>query len=387
MREADRPLAGGAPTLSPPTYDRLLLWAVLGLTTFGLVMVYSASAVKAAEAFGDPYYYVKRQGAAGAVGFAAMILAMRQGYRRLEVMAYPILLASLVLLVLVLVPGIGSVAGGARRWIRIAGMGFQPAEVAKLAMVIYLARSLARKKEKVRSFSIGFLPHTLVAGLFGLLLLGQPDFGSAVILGVMLFVMLFCAGAKISWLVGSVLVAVPVLFHLVAGKEYRLKRFLAFLDPWKYRQDIGYQVAESLMSVGSGGIAGQGLGAGKQKLYYLPEAHTDFIFSVIGEELGLLGILALVALFVLLVWRGMRAAFLASDAFGAYLALGCTSLLGLQGIVNMLVAMGFLPTKGLALPFVSYGRTALVVSLWAAGVLLSISGGNGGFLTRQRSIR
>jgi len=374
-------------TLPVPTYDRILLWAVLGLTTLGMVMIYSSSAVTAAEKLGDAFYFVKRQLATAGAGLLLMVLAMRLGYRRLEGLAYPLLLLSLVALVLVLVPGIGHLAGGARRWIRVGGMGFQPAELAKLAIVVYLARSLARKKEKVRTFSIGFVPHTLVVGLFSLLLLAQPDFGSAVLLGVLLFVMLFCAGAKISWLVGSVLLSIPVLFHLIATEEYRLRRFLAFLDPWKHRQDIGYQVAESLTSVGSGGLLGQGLGAGKKKLYYLPEAHTDFVFSVIGEELGLVGIALLVFLFGVLVWRGIRAAFLASDAFGAYLALGCTALIGLQAVLNMLVVLGLLPTKGLALPFVSYGRSALVVSLWAAGMLLSISSGSGGFLLPQRSIR
>ena len=373
--------------LPPPTYDRLLLWSVLGLTTLGLVMVYSASAVSAAERLDDAFYFVKRQLFAALAGFGAMVFAMRFGYRRLEGWAYPLLFFSLVAMVLVLIPGIGHLAGGARRWIRVAGLGFQPSELAKLAIVIYLARSLARKKEKVRDFSIGFVPHTLVVGLFALLVLAQPDFGSAVLLGVLLFVMLFCAGAKISWLVGSFLLSIPLVVHLIAAEEYRLKRFLAFLDPWKYRQDIGYQVAESLMSVGSGGVVGQGLGAGKKKLYYLPEAHTDFIFSVIGEELGLLGIGLVVVLFAIFVWRGIRTAFHASDAFGAYLALGCTTLIGLQAILNMLVTLGLLPTKGLALPFVSYGRSALVVSLWAAGMLLSISSGSGGFLLPQRSSR
>lgn len=376
-----------AGALAPPTYDRLLLWSVLGLTTLGLVMVYSSSAVSAGERLGDAFYFVKRQLAAGAVGLVAMVLSMRLGYRRLEGWAYPLLFLSLLAMILVLIPGIGHMAGGARRWIRLAGLGFQPSEVAKLAIVIYLARSLARKRERVRDFSIGFVPHTLVVGLFALLVLAQPDFGSAVLLGVLLFVMLFCAGAKISWLVASVLLSIPLLVHLIAAEEYRLKRFLAFLDPWKHRQDIGYQVAESLMSVGSGGLLGQGLGAGKKKLYYLPEAHTDFIFSVIGEELGLLGIALVILLFGLFVWRGVRAAFHASDAFGAYLALGCTALVGLQALLNMLVALGLLPTKGLALPFVSYGRSALVVSLWATGMLLSISSGSGGFLLPQRTVR
>ncbi len=370
-----------------PSYDRLLLWAVLGLMVIGLTMVYSASAVKAAQSLGDPFYFLRRQLAAAALGVGGMLLAMRLGYKRLEPLAYPILLLSLITLILVLVPGIGSVAGGARRWIRFPLISFQPAELAKLALVLYLGRSLARKREKVRDFSIGFVPHLLVAGALMLLVLGQPDFGTAVTLAILLFVMLFSAGAKVSWLVGSALLALPVAWQLVAGTEYRMKRVLAFLDPWKYRQDIGYQVTESLMSVGSGGLWGLGLGAGKQKLYYLPEAHTDFIIAVIGEELGLVGIGLVLALFGVLIWRGMRAAFNAPDAFGAYVALGITSLLGLQAIGNMLVAMGMLPTKGLALPFLSYGGSSLVLSLCAAGVLLAISSGTGGFLRPHRTVR
>ncbi|HWV38456.1 MAG TPA: putative lipid II flippase FtsW [Vulgatibacter sp.] len=380
-------VAGASAEEKAPAYDRLLLWAVLGLTAIGLTMVYSASAVKAAQGLGDSLYFAKRQVAAAAVGLAGMTLAMKLGYKRLEPLAYPILLAALVLLVLVLIPGIGTVAGGARRWIRFPLISFQPSELAKIALVIYLARSLARKREKVRDFSIGFVPHTLVAGLFTLLVLAQPDFGTSVTLGALLFVMLFAAGAKVSWLVGSVLLAIPVGWQLIAGKEYRMKRVLAFLDPWKYRQDIGYQVTESLISVGSGGLFGLGLGAGKQKLYYLPEAHTDFIIAVVGEELGLAGIVVVLALFGVVLWRGMRAAFNAPDAFGAYLALGLTCLLGLQAIGNMLVAMGMLPTKGLALPFLSYGGTSLVLSLSAAGVLLAISSGTGGFLRPHRTVR
>ena len=380
-------VAGAAAEEASPAYDRVLLWAVLGLTAIGLTMVYSASAVKAAQGLGDSLYFLKRQVAAAALGLGAMTFAMKIGYKRLEALAYPILVVSLIALALVLIPGIGTVAGGARRWIRLPLVSFQPAELAKLALVIYLARSLARKREKVRDFSIGFVPHTIVAGFLVLLVLGQPDFGTAVTLGALLFVMLFAAGAKVSWLVGSVLLAVPVGWKLIAGKEYRMKRVLAFLDPWKYRQDIGYQVTESLMSVGSGGLFGLGLGAGKQKLYYLPEAHTDFIIAVVGEELGLLGIVVVLALFGVVLWRGMRAAFNAPDAFGAYLALGLTSLLGIQAIGNMLVAMGMLPTKGLTLPFLSYGGTSLVLSLSAAGVLLAISSGTGGFLRPHRTVR
>lgn len=370
-----------------PGADPVLMAAVLGLTAIGLAMVYSASAVMAARDFGSPWHFLIRQGIATAIGLTGMFAAMRYGYKRLEKLAYPILAFAAVALLLVLVPGIGTTVNGARRWIRIAGFNFQPAELAKYAMVIYLARSLARKGEKVRTFSIGFLPHVIVTGLFMLLLLGQPDFGSSMVLLTLLWVMLFCAGVQLRWLVGSVFAAAPLAAVLVMSKSYRMARLTAFMDPWADRLGNGWQLANSLLTLGNGGLLGQGLGAGKQKLHYLPEGHTDFIIAVIGEEAGLIGILVVVGLFGLIVWRGIRAAFNASDAFGAYLALGLTALLGIQAAVNMLVAMGLLPTKGLTLPFVSYGGTSLMLSLTAAGVLLAISSGSGGFLRQPRTHR
>ena len=356
-----------------PKFDPLLLGAIAALTTVGLVMVYSASAILAADKLGDGFFFLKRQLIAAALGVVTMAVAMRLGYRRLARLAYPILLVATGLMIAVLIPGIGSTAGGAQRWIRLVGFSLQPSEILKLAWVIYLAYSLARKREKVASFSVGFLPHLLLAGFLAVLCLGQPDFGSAVALIFLLFAMLFAAGAKLSYLVASLLVALPIGYHLIASSPYRLRRLLAFLDPWGTRQDEGYQVAESLLSVGSGGITGLGLGDGRQKLYFLPEAHTDFIFSIIGEELGLIGVVAVVLLYGLLIWRGLRASLSASEPFGVYLGLGLTTLFAFHALVNMSVALGLLPTKGLTLPLVSYGGTSLVVMMGAAGILLSIS--------------
>ncbi len=360
--------------------DPVLLWSVLALCAVGLVMVYSASAVTAKAATGDPFFYLKRQAVAFGLGVLALAGALRMGYRRLAPLAYPLLVLALICLALVLVPGVGTSAGGARRWIRFPGASFQPAELAKLAFVVYLAHSLSKKREKVRVFSIGFLPHCAVAVILVGFLMLEPDFGSSVTLGLLLFALLFAAGARISWLVGSLLAALPVAYLAVARSPYRLKRILAFLDPWAHRHDIGYQIAESLMSIGSGGLTGLGLGDGRQKLFFLPEAHTDFIFSIIGEELGLLGATLVIALYAVIVWRGIRAAFNAADAFGAYLALGLTCVVGFGACVNLGVAMGVLPTKGLTLPFVSYGGTSLIGSMFAAGILLSISRSRGGFL-------
>ncbi|MGQ0504208.1 MAG: putative lipid II flippase FtsW [Myxococcaceae bacterium] len=355
------------------TFDPLLLGAVLALVALGLVMVYSSSAVTAQDKLGDSFHYLKRQFAAAIVGLVAMAVVLKVGYRKLARYAYPLLLLAIILLIAVLIPGVGVVVGGARRWIRLPGFRIQPAEIAKFAWVVYLSYSLAKKREKVATFSVGFLPHLAIAGILVLLCMKQPDFGSSVTLLVLLFILLFAAGTKLSFLVGSVLLAIPVGYHAIASSPYRMKRILAFLDPWAHRNDIGYQVAESLMSIGSGGWTGLGLGDGRQKLFFLPEAHTDFIFAILAEELGLLGVCLVMFLYGVILWRGVRAALGASEPFGTYLGLGVTALIAFQASVNMLVAMGMLPTKGLTLPFVSYGPSSLIVLMAAAGVLLSVS--------------
>lgn len=367
---------------APVRFDPLLLCAVLALVALGLVMVYSASAILAQDKLGDSLYFLKRQLMAAGMGVVAMAVAMKVGWRRLARLAYPLLLVTLVLLVLVLIPGIGTTAGGARRWIRFPGFGLQPAEVAKFAWVVYLSYSLAKKREKVATFSVGFLPHLALCGVLVALCMRQPDFGSSVLLVFLLFVLLFAAGTKLSYLVGSVLLALPLAYVAIATSPYRMKRVLAFLDPWAHRHDTGYQVAESLMSIGSGGLTGLGLGDGRQKLFFLPEAHTDFIFAIIGEELGLIGVALLVTLYAIVIWRGVRVSLAAPETFGTYLGLGLTSIVAFQAAVNMCVAMGLLPTKGLTLPFVSYGGTSLVVLMGAAGVLLSLSTGAQGASNR-----
>lgn len=354
-------------------FDPVLLGAVLALVATGLVMVYSASAILAHDKLGDSFYFLRRQAAAAGLGLFGMALAMRLGYRRLARLAYPILIGGVLLMILVLIPGVGTTAGGAQRWIRLPGFSLQPTELLKFAWIVYLAYSLAKKREKVATFSVGFLPHLVLAGILAGLCMMQPDFGSSVALLFLLFTLLFTAGARLSYLVGSILVALPVGYHLVASSPYRLKRITAFLDPWGTRHGEGYQVAESLMSIGSGGVSGLGLGDGRQKLFFLPEAHTDFIFSIIGEELGLIGVSALLILYAVVIWRGMRAALCSAEPFGLFLGMGITSLFAFQAVVNMSVAMGLLPTKGLTLPFVSYGGTSLVMMMTAAGVLLSIS--------------
>ncbi|NPC81574.1 FtsW/RodA/SpoVE family cell cycle protein, partial [Pyxidicoccus fallax] len=242
------PPAPASASAAPVRFDPLLLCAVFGLVTLGLVMVYSASAVLAQDKLGDSLYFFKRQLAAAGMGLVAMAVAMKVGWRKLARWAYPLLLTAIVLLVLVAIPGIGHAAGGARRWIRLPGFGLQPAEVAKFAWVVYLSYSLAKKREKVATFSVGFVPHLALCGLLVGLCMLQPDFGSSVLLVFMLFVLLFAAGAKLSYLVGSVLLALPLAYVAIASSPYRMKRILAFMDPWAHRHDVGYQVAESLMS-------------------------------------------------------------------------------------------------------------------------------------------
>lgn len=359
----------------PLRFDPLLLAASLALVSLGMVMVYSASAITAQERLGNAFFFLQRQAVAGLLGLGAMAVVMRLGYRRLARLAYPLLLVAVALLLLVLVPGVGTEVGGARRWIRLLGFGLQPAEVAKLAFVVYLAYSLAKKREKVATFSVGFLPHLLVAGVLVALCMKEPDFGSSVAILFSLFVLLFAAGTRLSYLIGSVLLAIPAGWTAVSSSPYRMKRLLAFVDPMGHRHGAGYQVAESLISIGSGGWTGLGLGDGRQKLFFLPEAHNDFIAAIIGEELGLLGMALLVGLFAVVLWRGVRASLGATEPFGTYLGLGITALVGFQAVVNLAVAMALLPTKGLTLPFVSYGGSSLVTMMSAMGVLLSISAG------------
>jgi cell division protein FtsW len=373
-------------TRAAPPFDGLLLAAILALAAVGAVMVYSASAIPAGQSrrLGfDEFHYLKRQLLAAGVGLALLAAVLRAGYRRVAALAYPLLAATLV--ALLLVPLVGKSAGGAQRWIPLGPIQFQPAEAAKVALVLYLARSLARKQERIQLFSIGVLPHLAVTGVLVLLCLGQRDLGTGVILFVVLLAMLFAAGARVGYLLLAAVLSVPLVGYLVKSTPYRWARVMAFLDPERHRTGPGFQLWESLLGTASGGFFGQGLGEGKAKLFYLPAAHTDFIAAVIAEEAGLLGMLLLLALFGIVVWRGLRAALNASEPFGCYAALGVTTLVGAQALVNLAVVLGLVPTKGLTLPFVSYGGSSLMTLLAASGVLLSVSGDRGGFLRKPVS--
>ncbi|HYS07293.1 MAG TPA: putative lipid II flippase FtsW [Myxococcales bacterium] len=363
-------------------YDPVLLGAVLALVTFGVVMVYSASAVYAGARLGDAMWFFKRQAIGACLGLAVLLAVMKLGYRRLEPLAVPLLLVSVGLLLLMHLPGLGHSAGGARRWIRVAGLTFQPSELAKIALVLWLARSLAKKQERIRMFSVGFLPHVIMLALLGALLMLEPDFGTTVVLAVVTLALLFVAGAPLAYLLAVAGAAAPIAGILIWKSPYRIQRVLTFLDPWKDPRGHGYQTVESLLGFGAGGSFGVGLGESHQKLFFLPAAHTDFILSIVGEEFGFAGVSAVLLLFAVIVWRGIKAAHASPDAFGCWVALGLTLLLSVEALVNAGMALALLPTKGMALPFLSYGMSSVIASCFAAGVVLSVSGGAGGFLRK-----
>jgi cell division protein FtsW len=351
--------------------DVVLAATVTALIGFGVVMVYSASVVEATVVFRDPQYFLKRQAIYGAVALGLMWFVARIDYRRLKAFTYPVLGAVTVLMILSVI-GFGHTGGGAARWLRLGPVHIQPSEAAKLALVLWLAYSLEKKKEQVKSFSIGLLPHLIMAGCLMLLCLKQPDFGGAVVLLFLTFTMLFVAGARLGYLLGVGILGSMAAAYLVRFTGYRWERMLAWFNMNEHRQDLAYQPFQAVMSFGSGQLTGLGLGKGLQVLY-LPEAHTDFVAAIVGEELGFIGILALSAVYLVLVARGVRTALGAEDDYGAYLAFGIAMLFGVQSLVNMSVAMAMLPTKGLTLPFVSYGGSSLLVNAAAMGILLNVS--------------
>lgn len=353
--------------------DPWLVVATVALVSIGTVLVFSASAVRAYGENGSFGGYLSRHVVSIFVGFIGLSIAVRTPVEKWSRFAYPLLGLTIVLLCLVYVPGVGRRVNGAMRWIAIGPARFQPAELAKLAVVVYLAHSLAKKREKVRSFSVGFLPHVGVASFIVLLVIAQPDFGTSAIIFAVLGSMMFLAGTKIGYLLASILAVAPLAMLYVTSRPHALARLTVFLNPEAHKTDIGYQIWESLVSFGSGGFTGMGLGAGRQKLYFLPEAHTDFIFAVVGEELGFVGAVVVVGLFVVLIGRGLKLAFDARYRFQMFLAFGISAWLGVQALTNMAVVVALVPTKGLTLPLLSYGGSSQVVTLTAIGILLRIS--------------
>lgn len=360
---------------SPREYDWFILVLAVFLTAVGVIMVYSSSAEMAdtlKRYGGDDLYFLKRQAAYAAIGFLAMYVTMRIDYKKLRRFAVPGLLICMVLLIAVFIPGLGGKAGGAARWLRL-GFNLQPVELAKIALILYMAHSLTKKQDKVKNFKLGVLPYMIVVGCILVLLLLQPDLGSAMTLVAVAAAMLFVAGMRYQHIASLFAILLPPFILLVVTSSYRMKRIAAFFDPWQDPTDKGLQIIQSWIAIGSGGIFGKGLGEGRQKLFYLPEAHTDFILSVIGEEAGFIGFTCIVICIYLLFRRGMNTAITAPDDFGRYLAFGITFLLAFEAIFNMCVVLGLVPTKGLALPFISYGGSSLICTLAAIGILLNVS--------------
>lgn len=353
-------------------YDLRLLLPVLFLVGIGIVMVYSASSAIALKKYGSDYYFLKKQTVFGLTGLMVLIFCRNFPYRLFRPMTYLLLLLSLVFLAAIPLTDLGHSAGGAARWLRFGGISFQPSEFARFALVIYMAYSLAKKQDQVSDFYIGFIPHVIVLGIFTALILLQPDFGSVVILSIITWIMMFVGGVRILHLLTPMIAILPLIWWFMVSAEYRVKRLMAFMDPWQDQAGEGYQIVHSLMAFGSGGLWGSGLGRSYQKLFYLPEPHTDFIFSVIGEELGLVGVLAIVGFYAVILFRGFSIAAEARDRFGSYLAVGLTVAMGLQVVINMAVSMGLLPTKGLTLPFLSYGGTSLLLNMAFIGILMNI---------------
>ncbi|HLB05884.1 MAG TPA: putative lipid II flippase FtsW [Thermodesulfobacteriota bacterium] len=354
-------------------FDTIIFLSVMALLSIGVVMVYSSSSIVALKRYDDGYYFLKRQLLFASIGVFLMLAVSKIDYRVYQRFAYPLLGITLLSLVLVLIPHVGADIAGTRRWFRIGGFTFQPSEFMKLVMVIYMAHSLSKKGDRVKAFSVGIVPHMMVLGFTLLLMLMQPDFGTSMAIAAVVFIMLFTAGARLTHLISLILLSLPAIYLLVFRVAYRRRRMMAFLNPWDDPQNVGFQIIQSFLAFGSGGSFGVGLGDGRQKMFYLPESFTDFIFSTIAEEIGLVGVLIIIALFVTFIIRGLKMSLRMSDPFGRYLALGLTSVVGLQAFINMAVVMGLLPTKGLPLPFISYGGSSIVTTLIGVGILLNIS--------------
>ncbi len=351
-----------------------LFVTVLLLGCIGVVMVYSASAVVAQAQYHDSAWFLKRQLLYTVLGLVAMSVAWRLHYDKLRALTLPLLGLTLLTLVLVLVPHIGREAGGARRWLSFGGpLNFQPAELAKLTMILYLANFLANRGPRVREFGAGLVPPLIVLALFALPVVKQPDLGSALILALITFALLFVGGVNLLHLFLMGAAAVPVVLLTILHAGYRAHRLLAFLDPWKDPQGTGFHIIQSLLALGSGGILGLGLGHSRQKFFYLPERHTDFIFSIIGEELGLLGTAFVILLFLLLAVWGYRIASRAPNRYAALLVSGLTTMLVGQAVLNIGVVSGSLPITGVPLPFISFGGSSLVLSYIAVGIILNVS--------------
>ena len=364
-----------AKVIQPAIYDKWLLTVVVGLLIIGLMMVASSSVMVSTKYFHQPFHFLIRQACYLFVGFLAAIVVMRIDSSTWEKYSVPLLLVCLFLLLIVLVPGIGRVVNGSRRWVAIGPIGIQVSELAKMTMILYLSGYLVRQKQCVDKSIIGFIKPMIVLAIFAFLLLMEPDFGATVVITGTVMAMLFLTGVRVRYYLGLLVLVGLCLAFLAVSSPYRMARLTAFLNPWADQFNSGYQLTQSLIAFGRGGWFGVGLGEGVQKLLYLPEAHTDFLFAVLAEELGVLGVLLVMALYSILVWRGFVIGFTAyaqDRLFAAYTAYGITFWLGLQAAINMGVNSGILPTKGLTLPLLSYGGASLVVNCIVIALLMRV---------------
>ncbi len=349
------------------------LWLpAMTLVLLGLLMVLNTTFFIGFEKTGVSFHFFKRQLINTAVGLAVLLLVSQFSVRGLRRLALPLIVIAVAMLLAVWIPGLGVVRGGARRWLKLGPLLIEPSEIVKLAAAFYLAAFLSKREEWMDTFTVGPMPAFMIVAPLAVLLLRQPDFGATVMLSLLLFAMLIAAGARPAHLAKAGAGALIVLLFQAGHKAYRMRRLTAFLDPWGTARGAGFQLVQSFIALGAGGGWGVGLGASRQKMFYLPQAHSDFVFAVIGEEFGLAGALTVIALFGVICWRGMRIARNEEDNFASLLAVGLTALLSLQALINIAVVTGLLPTKGLPLPFVSYGGTAMVTSMAALGSLLAL---------------
>ena len=352
--------------------DHLLFLATLVLVCLSIVMVYSASAVLAMEKYHQPYFFLTKQLMWATLGLALLWVVMRIDYRiyREPVFIWTCLgVVALCLIAVMFSPPVNN----ARRWFSVGGLGIQPSELAKLAAIFFIADLLERRMHRINEIGYGLLPIAVVIGALVGLILIEPDFGTAMTLALIAAVMVFAAGLNYKYIFGAILLGLPAIAMVAMGADYRRRRLLTFLNPWEDPLGDGFQVIQSLIAVGTGGITGRGLMKGVQKLFYLPEPHSDFIFSVISEELGLIGATLVIVCFCVITWRGLRVALRAPDSFGSFLALGLTTMVAVQAFVNMSVVLSLMPTKGIPLPFVSAGGSSLLINLMGMGVLLNVS--------------
>lgn len=351
--------------------DLFLLGSMALLLMAGVLMIYSATTPMADRVYGANWVLLRNHAVHLCIGMAALLTGFLVPYTVWRRWVPLGLFICLLMLMLVLIPGIGYQVSGARRWLRLGIMNFQPVELLKFVLIVYVASYLDRKQDLMHEFFRGVVPNLAVMGVFLSLVVMQPDFGSVVLIALTLLLMIFVGGAKPGHILGSLLGFGALGGYLVMSQAYRAERVMAFLNPWRDRYDSGFQIVQSFLAFGSGGWFGTGLGASRQKMFFLPDAHTDFIFSILAEEMGLVGSLAVMALLLVFLWRAFRIALTVDDDFARGLCFGIAALLAFEVVLNLAVVMGLMPTKGLPLPFISYGGSSLMMTMFMTGVLLN----------------